>query len=436
MKQTNYWATQVTQPFIHKAKDVPAQASVVIVGAGISGLSTAWHMLKEGIDVVVCERNTVGEGSTVKSAGFLTNEPGRMYADIIYEKGFEYTKKLSQTYYSGLQYLEQWIRDEKIDCDLAITDTIQFGTNNRSAIWASEEFDAKKTLGLKVELMKSGSMRHKFPFIDGKVGLRTPYNASMNPAKFIHALATVVQDMGGIILENSKVTELIEKKGKWVVKLEHGEILANTVSINVDTELADWHEELQPSFNIVETVAVTKPIKKWNGWEKNELLWNTYDLFEYARPLPDGRIFFGTTQSADIDTGTDPYVMPVEEMQEIMDTFFTHMLIQPEIEYMWSGSFGVTGDELPFIDKMPNGQLVAGGYNGHGLVLGFLSGDILTHKLLGKAHPSENLFTHDRKLGFRNTLFTLLPAQWMRTIGLRTVLSGYRLKDRFMRRSS
>jgi gamma-glutamylputrescine oxidase len=118
--------------------------------------------------------------------------------------------------------------------------------------------------------------------------------------------------------------------------------------------------------------------------------------FDYWQQLPDRRVLLGGFRDVSIlDELTD-----VEEMtpaiQDSLESFLGELIGEtPRISHRWAGIFGLTQDMIPLVGGVPgrDGLWVAGGYSGHGNVLGFACGELVADAILGDASsPQLQLF--------------------------------------------
>jgi glycine/D-amino acid oxidase-like deaminating enzyme len=88
-------------------------------------------------------------------------------------------------------------------------------------------------------------------------------------------------------------------------------------------------------------------------------------------------------------------------VQQALERFLeTHVGRPLRIDYRWAGIFGMVFDFLPVVGRVPgaDGVWVAGGYSGHGNVLGFACGRLVARAILGETHPFLDLFEPSRLL--------------------------------------
>ena len=89
-------------------------------------------------------------------------------------------------------------------------------------------------------------------------------------------------------------------------------------------------------------------------------------------------------------------------IQDALESFVAELVGRPvAVEQRWAGIFGLVLDFLPVVGRVPgaDGVWVAGGYSGHGNVLGFMCGDLVARAMLGDEHPLLGLFAPARLLG-------------------------------------
>ena len=123
--------------------------------------------------------------------------------------------------------------------------------------------------------------------------------------------------------------------------------------------------------------------------------------FDYWHQTSDGRIVAGGFR----DTSLDSEFTDVEEttapVQDALEAFVESIAGRPlRIDYRWAGIFGLVLDFLPVVGRVPGDERLwtAGGYSGHGNVLGFLCGDLVARAITGDRDPLLDQFEPARLL--------------------------------------
>jgi len=121
--------------------------------------------------------------------------------------------------------------------------------------------------------------------------------------------------------------------------------------------------------------------------------------FDYWQQLPDGRIAAGGFRDFAMDSEFTDSEETTPAIQGALDAFVAQLVGRPvEVAQRWAGIFGLVLDFLPVVGRLPGDERgwVAGGYSGHGNVLGFMCGDLVAKAMLGDVHPLLESFTPAR----------------------------------------
>jgi glycine/D-amino acid oxidase-like deaminating enzyme len=117
--------------------------------------------------------------------------------------------------------------------------------------------------------------------------------------------------------------------------------------------------------------------------------------FDYWQQTPDGRVLAGGFRDASLASEFTDEEVTTPEIQRALETFVTDLVGRPvRVDQRWAGIFGLVPDFLPVVGRLPSsGRVwVAGGYSGHGNVLGFACGGLVARALLGASDPLLDLF--------------------------------------------
>jgi glycine/D-amino acid oxidase-like deaminating enzyme len=211
-----------------------------------------------------------------------------------------------------------------------------------------------------------------------------PHDGSIQPARFVRRLAAAATAAGADFREHHQVEDLAALDADRVLVATDG------YGHGLVPELADlvWPTRGQMiGSEPLGRMLYDRPHYARQG-------------FDYWQQLPDGRILLGGFRDVSIlDELTD-----VEEttpaIQASLESFL-HELVGEEVPvtHRWAGIFGLTQDMLPLVGPVPgrDGRLwVAGGYSGHGNVLGFACGELVADAILGRESPQLELLTPER----------------------------------------
>jgi glycine/D-amino acid oxidase-like deaminating enzyme len=208
----------------------------------------------------------------------------------------------------------------------------------------------------------------------------------LQPARFVRRLAEVAEAAGAQIREFSRVDSVEGACAPAVVVATDGYpsgLLGELEGLIVPTR---------------GQVIATEPVEE----RLFEIPHYGRHGFDYWHQTPDGRIVAGGFRDQSLESEFTAVEETTPLVQEALESFVAGLLGRKlRIDYRWAGIFGLVLDFLPVVGRVPgqDGVWVAGGYSGHGNVLGFLCGDLVARAILGDHDPLLDLCEPSRLLG-------------------------------------
>ncbi len=175
-------------------------AEVVVIGGGISGLTTAYLLKKQGINVKLLEGNKIAYGTSGKNTGKITSLHSLCYQNIKTIYGKEFAFKYGQGNEKGIQIIKDIVRDNNIQCDLEIRDSLVYTLFDENLESIYDEVKITESIALPSRYTDKSSL----PF-DIKGGIIFNGQAMFNPRKYLLGLGSVLNAGGKCIYENSRV---------------------------------------------------------------------------------------------------------------------------------------------------------------------------------------------------------------------------------------
>ena len=217
-------------------------------------------------------------------------------------------------------------------------------------------------------------------------GIRHPTDGALQPARWVRALAARAAAAGVEFVEGRRVNDA-------------SELDAETVVVATDGYPSGLLGELEGL--IVPTrgqVIATEPL--------SERLFEAPHYgrhgFDYWHQAEDGRIVAGGFRDVSLDREFTDEEAITDDVQDALSSFVNGLVGRElRVDYRWAGIFGLVLDFLPVVGAVPGmpGTWVAGGYSGHGNVLGFACGRLAARAILGDRDPLLDLFEPARLLG-------------------------------------
>ncbi len=228
--RTPFWQETPTE---YPVTDLPDRADVVVVGAGITGLTTALLLADAGRSVAVVEARKVGAGASGATTGKVSQLPGTHLSALVDSGGRELATDYAAANAFGMDWLRKFCLDHSVPVDHTSAFTFSTGEDVKKV---SEEHEVSRSLGLPTRL--HGKLDQPFPVA---AAVELPGQFQLNPAELLQALSRAVVKAGGTITEHSRVTRITprEAPSRVEVSTHGGDITAGQVILATATPILD-----------------------------------------------------------------------------------------------------------------------------------------------------------------------------------------------------
>lgn len=378
------------------------ETDVLVIGAGIAGLSCAWHLAERGVACTVVEALTAAGGASGRNGGFLVAGAAPAHQDAVRLFGHEIAVGIYRATLASEQRIYE-IADE-------IGAARHFSrVGHLRVTWEAEElehariqYDAMRADDLPAEWVDEADLPAIVRGPD-RVGVFSAPDATMHPARWVRAFSRAIEQRGVRIFERSPVPEPLEaqRNGGFAVQAGGGTVHAQRVVVAADGALP----QLVPAYAAsVRTkrlhMVATAPIAERLVPCAIGMRWG----FEYLQQRPDGRIAIGGFSDFDGERAADSYTTVEEASPQVharIERFLRDGLgIEAPVTHRWIGLVGYSRDQRPFVGAVPqlDGLFVAGGYNGTGNLNGFTAGRIVSELLATGKSADAHLYDAARPL--------------------------------------
>ncbi|MGE5690133.1 MAG: NAD(P)/FAD-dependent oxidoreductase [Pseudomonadota bacterium] len=372
---TSYWLRDPYEP-LATARHA-GTVDVAVVGGGVTGLACALALARAGRRVRVHEAREVATGASGRNGGFALRGGAMPYDAAREWLGADAAAAYWRWTEAALQRMLALGGDA-----FARTGSLRLAADDEERDELRGEFEALREDGFAAE------WRDDLP---GRIGERFPAaifhapDASVQPARWVRRLARAAAEAGVEIREHERVDDV-------------GRLDAELAVVATDGYPSGLLGELEGS--IIPTrgqMLATEPLAE----RVFECPHYGRHGFDYWQQTPDGRILAGGFRDHALDTEFTADETTTEPIQEALERFVGDVVGRPvRVEQRWAGIFGLVLDFLPVVGPHPHDERiwVAGGYSGHGNVLGFACGEAVAAALLGDRDPLLELFRPERLL--------------------------------------
>ena len=368
------------------------QADVCIIGAGYTGLWTAYYLKKAdpGLDIVVIEREFAGFGASGRNGGWLSGGFGWSREKYLKTSSRGAVVDMQRAMAGTVDEVIRVCTAEGIDADILRVDNITVATNAPQLERAREEYQFYLDWEMPAERMEMLSAEEAFRRIRIKnvQGAFVIHDmARVQPAKLVRGLATVVERLGVAIYEGTTVTRF----EKGLVETDRGTVRAPVVIRATEGFTAGLPgcERSWLPLNSAQIVTEPVPDALWReiGWEGHELLGDAAHAYCYAQRTREGRITMGGRGVPyRFGSRTDEAGKTQQATVDALHAILLRLLPQTKalkIDHAWCGVLGVPRDWCTTAGFDPStGIGWAGGYVGLGVSSSNLAGRTLCDLVL------------------------------------------------------
>ena len=375
-------------------------ADIAILGAGYTGLWTAYELLRRdpSLRIAILEREIAGFGASGRNGGWVASGLNASSARLAKRFGREGMTAIEDAVAGAVDAVGLAIAREGIDADYAKGGslTVARGPEQLPALedhWRSLEASGRASGYRRLDAAETaGRIR-----IEGVLGsVYGSQYAVVHPGKLVRGLARAVERLGGTIYEQTAVTDVEPgalPQLRPALRTANGLVRARAVVLAGEaylTQLRPLHRSLLPLYSLI---VLTEPISDGDwatiGWQAREVLASYRLSVDYLSRTADGRILFGGRGA--------PYRFGSQIEPAFDRDARTHGLLRSFVEawfpslrgigfgHAWGGPLGMPRDWIPTFSFDPRTGIASGrGYTGHGVSTANLAGRVLAGLILGE----------------------------------------------------
>jgi glycine/D-amino acid oxidase-like deaminating enzyme/nitrite reductase/ring-hydroxylating ferredoxin subunit len=382
----------------------PLEVEVAVIGAGIAGLTTAFLLRREGLDVTVFDEGAPGSGQTGRTSAHLSSVLDDRFDLLERARGVGISTVFHDSHASAIAEIERIVREEGIDCNFRRLDGYLFTGSDGDAEVVEREYDAARRAGAGVERVANGAVLPGQPQLAGPA-LRFAGQATFDPAAYLAGLLRAATQQGVRLSLGRRVVDVkgagAGPEDRAEVTIEGGHVVRArhvVVATNVPSPLNAWVGiYLKEAAYRTYVVAFEVP----RGSVADALYWDTHDPYHYVKlePSRDGEHDLLVVGGEDHKTGQDG-ASPAR-FEALIEWSRRHFPAAAEVVARWSGQVVETGDGLAFIGRAPGaGENVycVTGDSGMGLTHGTLGALIIRDLIFARPNPWVEAYSPTRKL--------------------------------------
>ena len=370
---------------------------VCIIGAGICGLSTAYYLAKKGKNVIVIDKNLIGEKTSGHTTAKITSGHGLIYKYLIDSYGIEFARGYYDANEKAIENIKQIVDEENIKCDFEYQPNYIYTINKNEIEKIKDEVDSINDLDKdKAEFVTALDV----PF-ETRGAIKMKDQAQFHPRKYMYGLAKSITQNGGLIFTNSVVKVVKRENKEYVTYTNNYKIKSKYVVLTTHYPFIN-----SPGFYFSKMYQVTSyaiAIEDNNNFFEGMYITSNEPSLSFRTAI-DGDKRLLIIGGGNHKTGYSP---------DSEDTF-GYKYIEKEakklypdcnILYKWNTRDCVTLDKIPYIGQfsslMPN-MYVATGFNKWGMTSSNVAANIIADGIIGIDNRYASIFNSKRFKPIKN----------------------------------
>ncbi|MDN4608511.1 FAD-dependent oxidoreductase [Sporosarcina highlanderae] len=383
-----FWRTSVEFPSFSSLKE-DIEVDVIVVGAGITGITSAYLLAKEGLKVAVIEADKVLNGTTGHTTAKITAQHDLIYDEFIHNMGRNTARLYYEANMEALEFIEKTVKEQEIDCEFTRVDAFIYSVSDKYAEKIKKEAEAYERLQIKGEMVDS------FPFdIDVKNVLVMKDQAQFHVTKYLVHLIDLFQKSGGQIFEDTVAVNI--ETGDRPVVLTRNENRISAKHVLICSHFPFYEGTGLYSTRMYADRSYALAVKSKKKFPPGIFI-SADEPTRSLRSIMDNGEELVLIVGDNHKTGQSE----VETMEhyKALKRFGEEVFGLEEIKQRWSAQDLVTLDKLPYIGEITSGNpniLIATGFRKWGMSNGTAAALLFRDMVMGKENKFEKLYSPSR----------------------------------------
>ncbi|MGH7000602.1 MAG: NAD(P)/FAD-dependent oxidoreductase [Stellaceae bacterium] len=356
----NWWYTTLLsarnpiQPPL--ASDI--SADIVIVGAGMAGLSAALRLSDLGSRVVLIDRNICGGSTTGKSAGFLTPDSELELSQILRRFGQQGAHELWQVPENGIALMRETVQTHGIDCDLLTQDSLFLANDASGTKDVHEEAEARRRLNYPLTEYRAAELSKVIGSTAYKGAVRYPGCYGIDALRYSQGVKRVLLERGVRIFESTEAHAIDGHR----IRTHGGSVTADRIIVCADKPTKAFSPYAENVFHAETFLTISEPLtdKEVAGVFPGDPMqcWDTDVVYSYWRLTGDRRLLLGggsmlTTYVRNAVTSPRIAARVIRKLRRKFPALANLAFLQ-----YWPGLIDMTRDLFPTVLRDPDAPWV------------------------------------------------------------------------------
>ncbi|CAG5067597.1 Cytochrome b6-f complex iron-sulfur subunit [Dyadobacter sp. CECT 9623] len=385
--QESLWQKSADTPGEYGEFDPSTLYDTLIVGAGITGLTTALLLQEGGKKCVIVDAHSPGFGTTGGTSAHINTFADTTYDEVEKDFGKEAAVQFAESIARSVAMIDRLVQKYNIECDFEWKNGYVYSETDQETEELNTLFESALSAGVSAKIAE-----HAPAPVPYKKAVVFDRQAQFHPLKYISALQKHFVEKGGVVINNTLIEGVDSEDGHHVAKSADKQIKAKTVVYATHippggVNVLHFRNAPYRSYVIAATLA--------DGAYPDALIYDMQEPYHYFRThTTDGQQYL-------VVGGHDHKTAHGDPEQSFADLIeYTKQCYQvEEVVARWSAQYYVPSDGLPYIGQLPgasSGIYTATGFNGNGMILGTVSAMVISDLILHGQSVDEDLYSPGR----------------------------------------
>lgn len=367
--------------------EVSEQYDVVVVGGGITGISTALKLQEAGRTCLIIEAHELGFGTTGGTSAHLNTVLDIPYSEIINLHGLEKAIQVMESTREAIAFIRNNVDYYQIDCNFQRSSGYMYAENDKEKEELVKIGKAIKQVGIACEPIESIPIPAKFDY-----AIKFAEQGHFHPTRYLGGILAAFLALKGSVLEQTVVTQVKEQDNHLLVQTSTG------ITFIAKNVVYATHTPPGVQLMSFRLAPYRSYIQVWNlndaRVELRDVVYDMKDPFHYIRSVKEGDQSYIMVGGQDHKTGTH-HNAQINFLE--LEAFIRATFHVSEKAYQWSSQYYESQDSLPFIGFHPgfggNNVYLATGFGGNGMIFGSLSAKIISDILINEHSNYQDLYS-------------------------------------------
>lgn len=384
----SFWIKSAELPTF-PSLSIDTEVDAAIVGGGITGITAAYLLAKQGLKVAVIEADRVLNGTTGHTTAKITAQHGLIYDELIQHMGEEKAKQYYEANDDALRFIRQTAKELQIECDITEEDAYMYAVSDEYARKIMKEYEAYQKLGVHSEFSEGIPLP-----LDVKGAVIMKNQGQFHPVNYLKGLVNEITNSGGKIYEQTVAIDIDQTMPKPMIITREG------YRVTCKYAIACSHFPFFDGKGFYFTKLHAERSYVLGVRTKQQFPGGMYYSADSparslrSTPYKEEKLVLigGDGHKTGEGTSTSMHYKALEKFGE-------DILGIEEINYRWSAQDLYTLDKVPYVGPITSNKpniLVATGYRKWGMSNGTAAAKLLSDLVLERENPYQELYSPAR----------------------------------------